>query len=158
MGPAAMVHIGGRAFQSRLAMDGMHDGGRGSAPLVNMGVRICIGCGSAHMSIGDRAMRCLSCGAEYGRADMPAMRFRPGDLVRIVDADAGDGASGGDGEWDTVYTVGRISQAGDGAVSYVLSSDGDPIMICYSEGPESRLERVGRKWGQAAQGGIAEGA
>lgn len=141
-------------------MDGMHGTGGGAAPLVNMGVRICIGCGSASMSIGDRAMRCLSCGAEYGRAEMPAMRFRPGDLVRIVDADADEasGGGGGGGEWDAVYTVERISQAGDGAVSYVLSSDEDPIMICYSEGPESCLERVGRKWGQAAQGGIAEGA
>ena len=132
-------------------MAGMHDGGRGAAPLVNMGVRICIECGSARMSIGERDMRCLSCGSEYGRARMPALRFRPGDLVRIVDADE-DGAAGG-GEWDTLYTVESIGQADNGAVSYTLSAENDPIMICYSEGPESCLERVGRKWGQAVRGG-----
>lgn len=137
-------------------MDGMHGGGRSAAPLVNMGIRICIGCGSPSMSIGERSMRCLSCGSEYGRAEMPALRFRPGDLVRIVDGEEGEWDR--QGEWDTVYTVERISQGGDGSMSYLLSSGADPIMIYYSEGPESRLERVGRKWGQAAQGGIREGA
>lgn len=137
-------------------MAGMHDGGRGAAPLVNMGVRICIECGSARMSIGERAMRCLSCGSEYGRASIPALRFRPGDLVRIADADEDGEARAG--EWDTLYTVESIGQADNGAVSYTLSAENDPIMICYSEGPESRLERVGRKWGQAARGGGAGGA
>lgn len=134
-------------------MDGVQGGG---APLVNMGIRICIGCGSPRMSIGVRALRCLSCGAEYGRAEMPALRFRPGDLVRI--ADAGEDEAAGGGEWDAVYTVEKISQAGDGAMSYLLSSGGDPIKIYYSEGAETCLERVGRKWGQAAQDGIVEGA
>lgn len=138
-------------------MDGKHDGGS-AAPLVNMGIRICIGCGSPSMSIGERSMRCLSCGAEYGRAEMPALRFRPGDLVRIVDGDEDGGGGGVRGEWDTVYTVERISQAGDGAMSYLLSSGSDPLLIYYSEGPESRLERVGRQWGQAAGDGIAGGA
>lgn len=137
-------------------MDGLHDGGGSAAPLVNMGIRICIECGSPSMSIGKRSMHCLSCGSEYGRAEMPALRFRPGDLVRIVDGEEDEEV--GRGEWDTVYTVEKISQAGDGAMSYLLSSGADPFMIYYSEGPESRLERVGRKWGQATQGGIRGGA
>lgn len=139
-------------------MDGVRDdgGGIGAAPLVNMGIRICIGCGSPSMSIGEKSMRCLSCGAGYGRAKMPALRFRPGDLVRIVDGDEDEAER--HGEWDTVYTVERLSQAGDGSMSYLLSSGADPLMIYYSEGPESRLERVGRKWGQAAPGGATEGA
>ena len=137
-------------------MNGMHGGGR-PALLVNTRIRICIRCGSSRISISEESMRCKSCGAVYGRADMPPPRFRPGDTVRIVDADeCGEGRSGGR---DRVYTVEKVNQDSNGAMHYMLGSEGDPIMIDYEEGPESYLERVGRKWGQAqGPGGGPAGA
>lgn len=106
-------------------------------------------------------MACKECGAVYGRADMPELRFRPGDVVRIVDADGepeGGGGAGEDGGEEKVYTVSKINQADDGTMRYMLRSASSAIMIDYVEGPETYLERVGRKWGQAGAAAADAGA
>lgn len=125
-----------------------------AAPLVNTGVRICIGCGSSRISITGESMRCRECGAGYERADMPKLRFRPGDIVRVVNGEDAEEPHMEDGE--AVYTVKKINQDDGGAMRYLLESASSPIMIDYVEGPATYLERVGRKWGQAAS--AAEGA
>lgn len=119
-----------------------------AAPLVNTGVRICIGCGSSRISIAGESMRCRECGAGYERADMPQLRFRPGDIVRVVNGEDVEESGAGGGE--AVYTVKKINQDDGGAMRYMLESASSPIMIDYVEGPATYLERVGRKWGQAA--------
>ena len=124
-----------------------------AVPHVNTGVRICIGCGSSRISIAKESMSCKECGAAYERADMPEPRFRPGDVVRIVGND--DESRGGGNGGEAVYTVKKVNQADDGTMRYRLGSASSPIMIDYVEGPETYLERVGRKWGQV-QGGEGE--
>lgn len=126
-----------------------------TVPVVNTGVRICIECGSSRISITGKAMECRECGAGYGRADMPELRFRQGDIVRVVNGEDAEEPRGGSEE--VVYTVKKINQGDDGSIRYLLESASSPIMIDYVEGPASYLERVGRKWGQAAGGALGEG-
>ena len=68
--------------------------------------------------------------------------------MRVVNGEDVEESGAGGGE--AVYTVKKINQDDGGAMRYMLESASSPIMIDYVEGPATYLERVGRKWGQAA--------
>ncbi len=104
-----------------------------SAP-VNTGIKICIDCGGAEISITEKSIKCKGCGAVHRRRWALNAKFQPGDLVRMVGADAGP---------DITYKIERISQDGD-AIHYILRSKSSPITLFYTEGPQSRLEKAAR--------------
>lgn len=110
---------------------GEHLGGPGGTP-VNTRIRICVDCGSARISISESDVRCKSCGARHRRRDVSHLKFKPGDLVRIIDAGKDTGPT---------YKIEKVSQY-SGGIRYILRSKSSRITLSYIEGPESRLESV----------------